>query len=64
MLCSVFFRSDDDDCGGKWRLPTRNESTGFKIKIATEMQAGHKQPDMKDGNQQSFLTRKRKELAH
>lgn len=44
MLYSVFIRNAAVDCGEKWRLPSRNESTGFKIKIiATEIQAKHKQ---------------------
>ena len=54
MLYSVFIRNAAADCGVKWRLPSRNESTGFKIKIiATEIQAKHKQFDVvKDGDQQ------------
>lgn len=55
MRCSVFIRNDDADCGGKWRLPSRNESRGFEIKInATEMQADHNQPDTGKGRDQQF----------
>lgn len=54
MLYSVFIRNATADCGGKWRLPSRNESTGFKINIiAAEIWGKHEQFDVvKDGDQQ------------
>lgn len=56
MLYAVFIRNAAADCGGKWRLLSRNESTGFKIRIiATEIQAKHKQFEvwqLKYGDQQ------------
>ena len=55
MFYSVFIRNTATDGGGKWRLLSRNKSTGLKIQIiATEIQAKHKHFDLVKDCEQEF----------